>query len=403
MATDRGCVVVGAGLAAANVVQTLREGGFSSPIVMVGEEIHRPYERPGLSKEYLQGSAEAGSLYVHEDGWYAEHDVQTRFGTLVKGLSTSDHEVTLAGGEALAYEHLVLATGASPRTLPIPGLDAPGVHTLRRLEDSTALKAVLTENARVVIIGAGWIGLEVAAAARKAGGRVTVLEQAQRPLQPVLGDRMADYFARLHRDQGVDLRTGVSVSEVVVSGGKATGVLVDGETVPADVVVVGVGAAPNVELARAAGLEVENGILTDEHLVTSDPAVLAVGDVAESHNTALGHRIRVEHWDNAIRQGQLAAKSILGKEDVYDWQPYFFTDQFDLGMEYVGHADASAEVVVRGDESTGEFIAFWLADGIVRAGMNVNIWDVNDDLRALIGRKVAADRLADESVALGDL
>ncbi len=403
MPETTGVVVVGAGLAAAHVVQTLRDEGYDKAITLVGDEIHRPYERPPLSKEYLLGQAEADSVYTHEQQWYAEHDVTTRFGTPVGGFDREAKTVSLPGGESLGYEHLVLATGATARTLPLPGADAAGVHTLRRIEDSTALREALAEGARVVVIGAGWIGLEVAAAAQQKGGTVTVLEAADKPLQQVMGDRIADHFAALHRSHGVDLRTGAKVEEIVVDGGRAAGVRVGGETVAADLVVIGVGAAPNVALAEEAGLEVDNGVVVDAHLRTSDPAVLAVGDVARADNTLLGQSLRVEHWDNAIRQGQLAAKTILGRDGAYDWAPYFFTDQYDLGMEYVGHAPAGADVVVRGDQDTGEFICFWTVAGVVRAAMNVNIWDVNDDLRALIGKEVAADRLADDSVALTDL
>ncbi|MEV4004274.1 FAD-dependent oxidoreductase [Actinomadura sp. NPDC049753] len=285
----------------------------------------------------------------------------------------------------------------------IPGTGLAGVHTLRRIGDSDALRAALDESGRWVVIGGGWIGLEVASAARAAGREVTVLEQAPLPLQRVLGDRLGRYFAELHRSHGVDLRTGVSIFEIVGSGGRATGVRTDRGLVPADLVVIGAGATPNTALAADAGLKVDGGVVADERLRTSDPAILAAGDVVNARNSALGRSLRVEHWDNAIRQGRLAAKSILGRPDRYDWQPYFYTDQFDLGMEYVGHARSDDDVVVRGDTTSGEYIAFWLRDGLVTAAMNVNVWDVNDDLRALIGRAITADRLADADTALGDL
>jgi 3-phenylpropionate/trans-cinnamate dioxygenase ferredoxin reductase subunit len=251
-----------------------------------------------------------------------------------------------------------------------------------------------------VIVGAGWIGLEVAAAARAAGRTVTVLEHAPLPLQRVLGERLGRYFRDLHLGNGVDLRTGVAVRGIRRSGDGFT-VLAGDEPIDADTVLVAVGVVPNTELA--AGLAVVDGIVVDQHLRTSDPHVLAAGDVATAYNPALGRHLRVDHWDNAIRQGRLAAATILGAGGEYDWQPYFFTDQYDLGMEYVGHGAASDEVVIRGSLLSGEFLAFWRAGGRVTAAMNVNVWDVNQDLRRLVGRTVPADRLADPHVALADL
>ncbi|MEU8118030.1 FAD-dependent oxidoreductase [Spirillospora sp. NPDC049024] len=403
MAADPGCVVIGAGLAAANVAQTLREQGFDEPITLIGDERERPYERPALSKGYLQGKTEASSLYVHGENWYADHGIDTRFGEAAVSIDRIGRQVRLASGDSVAFRKLVITTGSSPRVLDIPGTGLAGVHTLRRIGDGDALRAALDEGGRWVVIGGGWIGLEVAAAARAAGREVTVLEYAPLPLQRVLGDRLGRYFAELHRSHGVDLRTGVSVTEIVGSGGKATGVRTDRGLVPADLVVMGVGATPNTALAAEAGLKVDGGVVADERLRTGDPAILAAGDVVTAHNTALGRSLRVEHWDNAIRQGRLAAMSILDRPGRYDWQPYFYTDQFDLGMEYVGHANADDDVVIRGDTAGGEYIAFWLRDGLVTAAMNVNIWDVNDDLRSLIGRTIATDRLADADIALTDL
>ncbi|GIG23557.1 ferredoxin [Cellulomonas chitinilytica] len=399
-----GTVVVGAGLAAAHVVATLREEGDDRPITLVGEEPDRPYERPPLSKGYLQGTTGRDEVFVHEPGWYDEHDVTTRFGTTALQVDRAARTVALSDGSTLGYDDLVLATGSRPRTLDVPGAGLDGIRTLRRLADSDVLRDVLATPQRLVVVGGGWIGLEVAAAARQAGLDVTVLEYAAQPLLRVLGPEMAGMFAGLHRERGVDLRTGVGVDGFEGSGGRVTGVRVGDELVPADVVLVGVGAAPNVALAAAAGLAANGGgIAVDEHLRTADPHVLAAGDVAYARNTALGHSLRVEHWDNAIRQGALAARSILGRPDVHDWQPYFYTDQYDLGMEYVGYADSDDAVVVRGDVAARELVAFWLRDGRVRAAMNVNVWDVNDQLRALVGREVDPARLADGDVPLDEL
>ncbi len=403
MTSQPGCVVIGAGLASAHVVQTLREEGYDRPVTLVGNEGERPYERPPLSKSYLQGSTEAEEAFVHEEAWYADHDVDLRLGDAAAALDREAGEVVLASGERLPYTHAVLATGARPRVPDLAGVDLEGVHYLRTLRDSTALRERLGQDGRWVVVGGGWIGLEVAAAARQAGRDVTVLEQAALPLLGVLGEAMGQHFARLHRGRGVDLRTGATVRGIEGSGGRVSGVRTDEETIPADLVLVAVGVVPNVELAAGAGLAVDNGVLVDDRLRTDDPAVLAAGDLANAVNPTLGSRLRVEHWDNAIRQGRLAALSVLGREDRYDWQPYFFTDQFDLGMEYVGRNGRDDEVVVRGDQDAGEFIAFWQADGVVTAAMNVNVWDVSDDLRAVVGRSVPAERLRDADVPLADL
>ena len=275
------------------------------------------------------------------------------------------------------------------------------MHSLRRIPDSLALKESFVEGRRLVVIGAGWIGLEVAAAASEAGVDVTVLEYADVPLRAALGDRLGTYFAALHRKHGVTLRTGVSVTGIEGSG-TVTGVRTADELFPADLVLVGVGAVPNTELAQQAGLPVDNGIVVDDRL-RSREHVFAIGDVANATNTALGARLRVEHWDNAIRQGKLAGRVLLGQDARYDWQPYFYTDQYDLGMEYVGRSASGDDVVLRGSEDSGEFIAFWQRQGVVTAAMNVNVWDVNDALRALIGRTVDSSRLADGHIELAEL
>jgi 3-phenylpropionate/trans-cinnamate dioxygenase ferredoxin reductase subunit len=396
--SEPGLVVVGAGLAAANVVTTLREAGDPRPITLVGDEGERPYERPALSKEVLLGKAEPNSVYVHDEQWYADQQVDTHLDDAAVGLDPVNRTVRLQSGESLPYADLVLATGARPRMLPLEGIGLDGVHTLRRIPDSVALRAAFGEGVRVVVIGAGWIGLEVAAAARQSGAEVTVLEFADVPLRAAMGEKLGSYFADLHRRNGVDLRLGIKV-EGIEGDGSVTGVRAGGELFPADLVVVGVGAIPNTELAAHAGLAVDNGIVVDAHLRAQE-GVYAVGDVANAFNTALDARLRVEHWDNAIKQGKLAGRVLLGEDASYDWLPYFYTDQFDLGMEYVGRGSADDDVVIRGSLDSGEFIAFWLRDGVVTAGMNVNVWDVNKDLRALVGSRVDSARLADESVEL---
>ena len=320
--------------------------------------------------------------------------------TQVTGIDLDDRRVQLPSGD-LDFTKLALTTGARPRHLDIPGADLSGVHYLRRLPEAERLREVFAEVGRIVVVGAGWIGLEVAAAARESGVDVTVVEAAELPLLNVLGPRMAEVFAQVHRSHGVALELGVGVESFVGTDRVAAVRLSDGRNLAADAVVVGVGVVPNVE--PAAGLTIDNGVLTDEHLRTSHPDVFAAGDVANAFHPVLGRHIRVEHWANALNQPAVAAAGMLGNEAVYDRLPYFYTDQFDLGMEYVGYADGGAEVVVRG--SGLEFIAFWLREGRVAAGMNVNVWDVVEPIRELIlsGREVDPSRLADPEVSLDEV
>ncbi|MFB7170516.1 NAD(P)/FAD-dependent oxidoreductase [Streptomyces sp. NPDC056254] len=408
MAANNAFVIVGAGLAGAKAAQTLREEGFEGPVVLLGAESEHPYERPPLSKGYLLGKEARESAYVHPPQWYAEHDVDLRLGATVTAVNPTGHEVTLADGGRVGYGKLLLTTGSSPRRLAVPGADLDGVLYLRRLADSDRIKASLESASRIVVIGAGWIGLETAAAARAAGVEVTVLETAELPLPRVLGREASEVFADLHADHGVDLRFGVQVAEISGAGGRAAGVLLaDGSRITADTVVVGVGITPDTRLADDAGLDVDNGIRVDAHLRTSHPDVYAAGDVANAFHPLLGKHIRVEHWANALNQPQVAAKAMLGQDVEYDRVPYFFTDQYDLGMEYTGYVEPGGydQVVFRGRRDTREFIAFWLSGGRVLAGMNVNVWDVTDPIRALVtsGRAVDARELADVDVPLTQL
>jgi 3-phenylpropionate/trans-cinnamate dioxygenase ferredoxin reductase subunit len=409
MPDDTSYVIVGASLAGAKAAETLRAEGFTGPIVLVGTEHELPYERPPLSKDYLLGKAERDSIFVHPAQWYADNNIDLRTGVTVTEIDRAAHAVVLADGTRIEYGKLLLTTGSSPRRLTIEGADLSGVHYLRSVGDSDRLKAAFGEGVRVAVIGAGLIGLETAAAARNAGADVTVLEMAELPLLRVLGREVAAVFADLHREHGVDLRFGIQVAAITGEGGKATGVrLGDGSTVPADIVVVGIGVTPNVELAQAAGLKVDNGVRVDAGLCSSDPHIYAAGDVASAYHPVLGQHIRVEHWSNALNQGPAAGKSMLGQDIAYDRVPYFFTDQYDLGMEYSGYVepDGYARVVFRGDVPGREFIAFWL-DGADRvlAGMNVNVWDVTDPIQALVraARPVDPEALADPSADLGSL
>ncbi|WP_250279776.1 FAD-dependent oxidoreductase [Frankia sp. Cppng1_Ct_nod] len=408
MAANSAYVIIGAGLAGAKAAQALREEGFDGPLVLIGEENERPYERPPLSKGYLLGKHPREQIYVHPPQWYAEHDVDLRLGTAVTTVDPAAHEVTLADDSRIGYAKLLLTTGSSPWRLPVSGADLAGVLYLRRVEDSDRIKAAFQSASRVVVIGAGWIGMETAAAARAAGVEVTVLERAELPLLRVLGREVAQVFADLHRDHGVDLRFGVQVTDITGHDGTADGVrLSDGTRIEADAVIVGVGIVPNTGLAQAAGLDVGNGIVTDEQLRTSAPDIHAAGDVADAFHPLLHRHIRVEHWANALHQPQVAARAMLGRSAVYDRVPYFFTDQYDLGMEYAGYVEPSGydQVVFRGDVPTREFVAFWLARGRVLAGMNVNVWDVTEPIQALVrsGEPVDASRLADPQVPIESL
>ena len=403
-------VIVGAGLAGARAAEALRDGGYEGPVVLLGAEQHRPYERPPLSKEYLQGSSERDEVFVHPADWYREHDVDLRLGATVTAIDRDASEVVLDDGGRVGYDALLLATGSSPRHLRVPGAELEDVHYLRYLDDSDHLKILLQRAGRIAVIGAGWIGLEVTAAARIADVEVAVLEAADAPLLAVLGPEIAEVFAGLHREHGVDLRTGVQVTEIVGKDGAVVGVrLGDGSLVEADAVVVGIGAAPNTGLAESAGLRVDDGVRVDEHLRSSDPRIYAAGDIASIHHPALGRQIRVEHWATAQNSGPVAAAAMIDENAAgWDRLPYFFTDQYDLGMEYTGHVDPgdeNVEVVVRGDLPGREFIAFWLKDGRLLAGMNVNIWDVTDDIERLIraGTTLDTARLADPGVPLSDL
>ena len=384
-------VIVGGGLTAAHTASQLRESGYDGDIVLFAAEQHLPYERPPLSKGYLLGKDDRDTVFVHDASWYVDHDVDVRVGTEVDAVDPAGHTVS-AGGSTTSFAKLLLATGSSPRRLPTADESGGPVAYLRVLEDTERLKAAFHQGARIAILGAGWIGLEAASAAREAGAEVTVVESLDLPLLRVMGPEVAAVFADLHREHGVDLRLGAQVSAFERAGDGITLTVEGGPSVEADLLLVGIGAAPNTALAEAAGIDVDDGVLVDQHLRTSAPDILAAGDIANAFHPVLGRRIRVEHWDNAIKQGKAAALSMLGEDVSYDRLPYFFTDQYDLGMEYVGHADPADvdEVVVRGDTSGDRvFTAYWVKDGTVVAGMHANDWDAIDGIKDQVGRPLA--------------
>jgi 3-phenylpropionate/trans-cinnamate dioxygenase ferredoxin reductase component len=408
MTTKPNFLIVGGGLAGAIAAQTLRDEGFDGSITVFGEESHRPYERPPLSKDYLQGNADRDSIFVHPMPWYVDHAIELRLGTTVTTLDPASRTVTTATGARLGYDKLLLATGSTPRRLNVPGADLNGVRYLRMVEDSERLKSGFARAPRVAIIGGGWIGLESAAAARQAGSDVTLLERSEMPLLRVLGPEAAAIFADLHRDHGVDLRCQTGVAELTGRDGRVTGVILsDGSRIDADLVVVGVGVAPNIKLAAEAGLDVDDGVIVDEHLRTSDPDIFAAGDIAHTYNPRLGRHIRVEHWANARRQGVVAAKAMLG-QDAVDLRPsYFYTDQYDLSMEYTGDIGPAGYdwVIFRRYADSSQVIVFWLYEQRVQAGMNINIWDVAEDIERLVqsARPLNVDDLADPGIPLTSL
>jgi 3-phenylpropionate/trans-cinnamate dioxygenase ferredoxin reductase subunit len=406
--TVRDIVIIGGGLAAATAAEELRERGYDGSITLVAAERYLPHQRPPLSKGYLTGSEELDAVFEQPREWYDEHGVDLLLGTAARELDTHARSVVLDGGERLGYDRVLLATGAHARRLSIPGADASGIHYLRTIDDSESLRAALSAGgSRVVVVGSGWIGLEAAAAARGYGNDVTIIGRDEVPLQAALGVELGRVFAELHEEHGVQLIAQADVTAFEVTDGAVSAVRLGDRTLPADLVIVGVGAEPNVELAQGAALRIDNGVLTDEHLATEADGVFAAGDVANPFHPFVDRHVRNEHWANAIGGGKAAAANMLGEGVVYDDVPYFFTDQYDLGMEYAGFGILArdAEVVYRGDVGAREFIAFWQREGRVVAGMNVNVWDVSDDIQALIRsrRVVSADRLRDADVPLTEL
>jgi 3-phenylpropionate/trans-cinnamate dioxygenase ferredoxin reductase component len=397
-------VIVGAGMAGGKAAETLREEGFDGRVVLIGAEPERPYERPPLSKDYLRGESERAGVYLQDDpSWYEQHEVQLRTSASVESLDVGERAVLLEGGERIDYDALLLATGAEPKRLAVPGADLEGVHVLRTLDDCDALRGVLDRGGRLVVVGAGWIGCEVAASARQRGMEVAVIEPQSVPLERVLGSELGTFYRDVHLEHGVVMRLGTGV-EAIEGAGRVERVRAsDGTMLEADAVLIGVGVAPRTALAEGV-LDVDDGILVDAGLRASVEGVFAAGDVANHDHPLLG-RLRVEHWANALEQGPAAARAMLGQEVSYDRVPYFFSDQYDVGMEYAGHSRPDDEVVFRGDPATREFIAFWLRDGRVAAGMNVNVWDVNEHIQALVrsGMSVDVARLTDPDVALEDI
>jgi 3-phenylpropionate/trans-cinnamate dioxygenase ferredoxin reductase subunit len=392
MSGSRTFVIVGAGLAGAKAAETLRAEGFDGRLVLLGDEAERPYERPPLSKGYLRGETDRASLYLHPEGFYAAHGIELHPSSPVRSIDPAHHRVELASGEGVGYDRLLLATGATPRRLPLPGAELDGVHHLRSRQDAEVLAAAAAGAEHVVVVGTGWIGSEAAASLRQLGRAVTLVGPDTAPLARVLGPEVAGVYRDLHADHGVQLQLGTRVAGLAGAGRVEAVVTSDGRTIEGDLVLVGAGAAPRTGLAEAAGLPVRNGVLVNQQLEAVGAAgVYAAGDVAAAWHPRYQRYLRVEHWANAHHQGPAAARNMLGRSLAYGRLPSFYSDHYDLGMEYWGLATTWDRVVVRGDLATRQFIAFWLKDQRVMAAMNANLWEVAEPIQALIRGGLAVD------------
>jgi 3-phenylpropionate/trans-cinnamate dioxygenase ferredoxin reductase component len=398
-------VIVGAGLAGAKAAGELRERGFDGRIVLASSESEVPYERPPLSKDYLQGKSKKADAQVHSEGFYADNQIDLLPGVSATGVDKAAATVRFSDGSVISFDKLLLATGSKPRKLEVPGAELAGVLYLRTFNDADAIREVAKAGARAVVVGSGWIGSEVAASLRQLDVEVTVIDPVALPNERIFGSEIGEFYRDVHVQHGVDMRLGQEVKALVGDDHVRAVKTGNGDEVEADFVVVGVGVQPRVELAREAGLEVDNGVLVSETLQTSDSNIFAAGDIANQQHPFFGQRVRVEHWSTALNQGPAAARAMLGDQTPYDRIPYFFSDQYDVGMEYSGYATTWDKVIFRGDRDSGEFVAFWIGDGRVLAGMNVNVWDVNEHVQALIRSRaqIDLDKLVDPDTPLQSL
>jgi 3-phenylpropionate/trans-cinnamate dioxygenase ferredoxin reductase subunit len=400
--SERTFIILGASLAGAKAAEELRERGFDGKVVLVGTELERPYERPPLTKDYLRGESEREKAYVHPEGFYDEHDIGLESGVTATAIHPGSSTVVLDDGRELHYDRLLLTTGAQPREIPVPGADLDDVYYLRTLDNSDVLRQRLDVGGRVAVIGGGWIGSEFAASARQKGLEVALIDPLEVPMARLFGDEVGSFYRDVHAQHGVELALGDGVRSFEGDGAVSRVITTGGQTVECDFVVVGIGVAPRVGLAEAAGIRIDNGVVVDEHLVSSADNVFAAGDVANAWHPFYKQQIRVEHWANALNQGPAAARAMLDDSAGYERLPYFFSDQYDVGMEYSGYAIDWDEVVFRGSTDSGEFMAFWLQDGRVVAGMNVNVWDVNEHVQDLIRSRAQVNtaELADPDTSL---
>lgn len=395
-------VIVGASLTGGTAAETLRSEGFDGRIVLVGAEPDPPYERPPLSKDYLRRESLRELVFLQDAEYYRRHEIDLRLGERAVFLDSRERRVDLESGERVGYDRLLIATGADLRRLYVPGIGLEGVRYLRTLRDADALGDDLQRRPRVLVVGAGFIGSEVAASARVLGCDVTMIEAAPVPLVRALGEEMGSVYADIHRDHGVDVRTGVSVAEFRGARRLEAAVTTTGELIPCDVAVIGVGVAPAVGWLEGSGVALENGVLTDELGRTSLPDVYAAGDVANWWHPVWRERLRLEHYDNAVSQGAAVARNMLGAEEAYAPVPYFWSDQYELSLQYVGFASRWDSVVFRGDPSTRSFSAFYIVNGRLRAALSVNRITDQAPAERLIRAGVPVDeqRLSDEGTEL---
>ncbi len=398
-------VVIGGGQAGGRAIEALRGNGYAAPITLIGAERHLPYERPPLSKEMLLDPSSTKIDWVRPDEWYAANSVDCRLGVSASRIDRAGKRVVLSDGGTLGYDDLILATGAAPRTLAIPGGDHPACLAIRTLEDAERLRPFLAPGRKIAVVGAGFIGLECAAAARSHGAEVVVLERAPRVLARGVTPRISSLYADLHRAKGVDLRVGVELVRIDGPANAPVLHLADGSTVAADVVVVGIGVIPQDGLARDAGLAVEGGIVVDAYGRSSDPSIWAAGDVTRHFNPLLGQHIRLESWQNAQNQAIAVAKNIAGLETVYAEVPWFWSDQYGINMQITGLTQDGAEDVVRGDLDGFSGLLFQMAGGRLIAAVGLN---AVRDLRVAkqiiqLGGAVRAEELADPAVKLADV
>jgi 3-phenylpropionate/trans-cinnamate dioxygenase ferredoxin reductase subunit len=398
-------VIVGAGQAGGWAATTLRSQGFAGAITLVGEEPHPPYERPPLSKDVLLGSKPPESTYLWPGDKVSELKIDLRTGVPVSHLHRATQELELATGETLPFDRLLLATGSRVRRLKFAGCDLAGVHYLRTIEDALAIQRDLTPEARLLVLGGGWIGLETAASARKLGAEVTIIEATDQLCSRVLPKGLADYLLERHQRQGVNVHLRTTVAALKGNSRVESAVLSTGEELPVSAIVIGVGVEPNVELARQAGLEVNNGIVVDQSGRTSDPRIFAAGDVTNQPNDFLGRRVRLESWANAQNQSIAVAKAMLGQSVAYHDIPWFWSDQYNLNVQLLGIPHKSDQFVMRGDPASDKFLQFFLYGGRIEAVAAVNNpRDLRMARRLLQSDKeVDRARLSDPAVALQSL
>jgi 3-phenylpropionate/trans-cinnamate dioxygenase ferredoxin reductase subunit len=398
-------VIVGAGQAGGRAAEAMRVHGFTGRIVLIGDEPHLPYERPPLSKQVLLGEYEPEKTHLNPAEFYAEQRIELRLGTRVVAIDREARRVALGDGAVEVYDKLLLTTGSRVRRLPLPGSELAGVHVLRGIEDALAIRDALGPGVRIAIVGGGYIGLEVAAAARMRECQVTVIEVLDSLLARVMSAEMGDYFARLHRDRGVDLRLGTGVTAFEGAGRVERVCLGDGSTLAADAVVVAVGVAPETALAQAAGLDIGDGIVVDACARTSDPSIFAAGDATEHPNPILGRRVRLESWQNAQNQAIAAARTMCGDAEPYAEVPWFWSDQYDVNLQMLGLPDAASETVHRGEIGSAAFSIFHLRDGRAVATVAINSARDIAVARRLIAQKRPVDRarIADTESPLREL